>query len=426
MKSQFLHIELYSREEPAAKTKNKQIRNHKSDVRHTTVSGVLSEMKREDGFTKHLDAIHAPITLYGSTDALERSIERYEAEHKTIDKNGKEKKLRKDACILLAGVVSLDRGDEEIWDDYKNKAIEYLKNKYGDDLKCVVEHTDETNPHFHFYVVSTPGKDLNLLHDGKKAVSKLDPEQKKKNHLAVYTKAMVEFQDDFYIKVSNKFGLTRTGEEPRERYSSRPDYLRFKKRQQEKLNTLANIEKFEKDVEKKATTRGFNKGIKQFDEKTFFGKLDWRVKRKIKPLEQKLNILSIEATTLKEDLAARNDMMDTIIEQRNTASMKNTSYINQINNLEKENSKLLPYKIEFDKRIKQEKQPLVDKINDLDTDNKILRKQNLDLSVKSNDFDDFVNTIKDHYGEKYQKWHDEVFDKTTIDPNGFTRPKIKS
>ncbi|HCH6671620.1 TPA: mobilization protein, partial [Enterobacter hormaechei] len=33
--------------------------------------------------------------------------------------------------MLLAGVVSLDRADEEIWDEYKTKAIEYLKNKYG-------------------------------------------------------------------------------------------------------------------------------------------------------------------------------------------------------------------------------------------------------------------------------------------------------
>lgn len=426
MKSQFLHIELYSREEPAAKTKNKQIRNHKSDVRHTTVSGVLSEMKRENGFTSHLDAIHAPKMLYGSTEALERSIERYEAEHKTTDKNGKEKKLRKDACILLAGVVSLDRGDEEIWDDYKNKAIEYLKNKYGDDLKCVVEHTDETNPHFHFYVVSTPGKDLNLLHDGKKAVSKLDPEQKKKNHLAVYTKAMVEFQDDFYIKVSNKFGLTRTGEEPRERYSSRPDYLRFKKRQQEKLNILADIEKFEKDVEKKATTKGFNKGMKQFSDKSLLGKLDWRLKRKLKPLENKIDILSIETTHLKEDLANKDETINTIIDQRNTASMKNTSYIAQISKLERENKELLPYKVDFDNKLTEKVKPLFDKLNDLNNDNNLLKNQNKELSDKSNKFDDFVNAIKDHYGEKYQKWHDQVFDKTTIDPNGFTRPKIKS
>ena len=84
-------------------------------------------MKREEGLHPILETIAAPEVLCRSIDALERSIERYEAEFKTTDKNGKEKKLRKDACILLAGVVSLDRADEEIWDEYKTKAIEYLK-----------------------------------------------------------------------------------------------------------------------------------------------------------------------------------------------------------------------------------------------------------------------------------------------------------
>jgi hypothetical protein len=68
-----------------------------------------------------------------------------------------------------------------------------------------------------------------LLHDGKLAVSKLAKEDKKKLHQTAYTEAMIKFQDDFYVQVSNKFGLSRTGEEPRERYKSRPDYLRFKK-----------------------------------------------------------------------------------------------------------------------------------------------------------------------------------------------------
>ena len=62
---------------------------------------------------------------------------------------------------------------------------------------------------------------------------------------------MIKFQDDFYVQVSNKFGLSRTGEEPRERYKSRPDYLRFKKRQETALNILANLEEFEEKELKK-------------------------------------------------------------------------------------------------------------------------------------------------------------------------------
>jgi len=428
MKSQFMHVELYSREEPAKKTINKsKSRNHKSDVRTTNVSGVLSEMKRDVGFTSHLEQVDAPKVLYGSIDALERSIERYEAEYKTTDKNGKEKKLRKDACILLAGVVSLDRADEEIWDEYKTKSIEYLKNKYGENLKCVVEHTDETNPHFHFYVTGNQNQDLNLLHDGKLAVSKLAKEDKKKLHQTAYTEAMIKFQDDFYTKVSNKFGLSRTGEEPRERYKSRPDYLRFKKRQETALNILSDIEKFEKQVRKKARDNGFTVGVKQFNEKTWFGKLDQRVKLIKKESEIELNKkekvidkLEIDNSNIQHELNTTKSELTNAYNQRNIASRKNTGYLLEIKDLEKENKRLLPYKDQFDFKLQQEKEPLQEEINLLKSENTVLKNQNSKLSNQYEKVKDFIDTVKNHYGEKYNEWYKSVFEKTTIK----SKPKI--
>ncbi|MFZ5110023.1 hypothetical protein ACOY48_27310, partial [Klebsiella pneumoniae] len=140
MKSaQFIHIETYGKK--SAKKKEKG--NHSSDVRQTNVSGVLSEANRLDGFTSHIDVVEAPTTLYGcSIDELELMIDEYHQNGSTIDKNGKEKKLRSDASILLAGVVSINKEDIEIWEEYKKDAVEYLKNKYGKNLKCVIEHTD--------------------------------------------------------------------------------------------------------------------------------------------------------------------------------------------------------------------------------------------------------------------------------------------
>lgn len=427
MKSQFMHVELYSREEPAKKTINKSKNiNHKSDVRTTTVNGVLSEMKREEGFTSHLETIAAPEVLYGSIDALERSIERYEAEFKTTDKNGKEKKLRKDACILLAGVVSLDRADEEIWDEYKTKAIEYLKNKYGENLKCVVEHTDETNPHFHFYVVGNKDQDLNLLHDGKLAVSKLAKEDKKKLHQTAYTEAMIKFQDDFYTKVSNKFGLSRTGEEPRERYKSRPDYLRFKKRQETALNILANLEGFEEKEFEKAKTRGLNIGIKDFDQNTFLGKLDWRVKRikkekdnEIKKLSDENNNLNIDKSNLQHELDMSKIELSDAYNQRNEASRKNSVYIDKVNALKKENKLLLPYKDQFDLKLKQEKEPLQAEVKELTSENTNLKNENTKLKKENLDFKEFILGVKNYYGSKFQEWYEEVFN-----PKTKTKPKF--
>lgn len=417
MKSQFMHVELYSREEPAKKTINKSKNiNHKSDVRTTTVNGVLSEMKREEGFTSHLETIAAPEVLYGSIDTLERSIERYEAEFKTTDKNGKEKKLRKDACILLAGVVSLDRADEEIWDEYKTKAIEYLKNKYGENLKCVVEHTDETNPHFHFYVVGNQKQDLNLLHDGKLAVSKLAKEDKKKLHQTAYTEAMIKFQDDFYTKVSNKFGLSRTGEEPRERYKSRPDYLRFKKRQETALNILANLEEFEEKEFEKAKTRGLNIGIKDFDQNTFLGKLDWRVKRikkekdnEIKKLSDENDNLNIDKSNLQHELDMSKIELSDAYNQRNEASRKNSVYIDKVNALKKENKLLLPYKDQFDLKLKQEKEPLQAEVKELTSENNNLKNENSELKKENLDFKEFILGVKNYYGSKFDEWCKEIF-----------------
>lgn len=427
MKSQFMHVELYSREEPAKKTINKSKNiNHKSDVRTTTVNGVLSEMKREEGFTSHLETIAAPEVLYGSIDALERSIERYEAEFKTTDKNGKEKKLRKDACILLAGVVSLDRADEEIWDEYKTKAIEYLKNKYGENLKCVVEHTDETNPHFHFYVVGNKDQDLNLLHDGKLAVSKLAKEDKKKLHQTAYTEAMIKFQDDFYVQVSNKFGLSRTGEEPRERYKSRPDYLRFKKRQETALNILANLEEFEEKELKKAKQAGFNVGIKNFDETNFFRKLDWRVKRikkekdnEIKKLSDENDNLNIDKSNLQHELDMSKIELSDAYSQRNEASRKNSVYIDKVNALKKENKLLLLYKDQFDLKLKQEKEPLQAEVKELTSENTNLKNENTKLKKENLDFKEFILGVKNYYGSKFQEWYEEVFN-----PKTKTKPKF--
>lgn len=427
MKSQFMHVELYSREEPAKKTINKSKNiNHKSDVRTTTVNGVLSEMKREEGFTSHLEAIAAPEVLYGSIDALERSIERYEAEFKTTDKNGKEKKLRKDACILLAGVVSLDRADEEIWEEYKKSSIEYLKNKYGENLKCVVEHTDETNPHFHFYVVGNKDQDLNLLHDGKLAVSKLAKEDKKKLHQTAYTEAMIKFQDDFYVQVSNKFGLSRTGEEPRERYKSRPDYLRFKKRQETALNILANLEEFEEKELKKAKQAGFNVGIKNFDETNFFRKLDWRVKRikkekdnEIKKLSDENDNLNIDKSNLQHELDMSKIELSDAYSQRNEASRKNSVYIDKVNALKKENKLLLPYKDQFELKLKQEKEPLQAEVKELTSENTNLKNENTKLKKENLDFKEFILGVKNYYGSKFQEWYEEVFN-----PKTKTKPKF--
>lgn len=99
--------------------------------------------------------VKEPILLYGvDLDTLENIALNYHANTKIKDKNGKEKKLRKDANVILAGVISLNRDNENIWDDYKNDSIKYLKEKYGDKLKSVIENIQTKQIHIFTFTLS--------------------------------------------------------------------------------------------------------------------------------------------------------------------------------------------------------------------------------------------------------------------------------
>lgn len=274
MKSaQFIHIETYSKKSAKKKDKVKNL-NHRSDNRETTVSGVLNEAKRLDGFTPHIDSPESPEQLYGcSMDDLEALVDEYHQNSYTIDKNGQKKGLRSDASVLLAGVISINREDEIIWDDYKKDSLEFLKKKYGDNLKSVIEHTDEKNPHMHFYVTANVNEKLNDLHDGKLAVSKLSKDEKK-NQKAVYIKSMTEFQDDFYNKVSKKYDLDRLGEKPRKRMS-RKEYLEYELEKkvtteilEEKQTEISKIDEIVSEARTEASEEGFKSGLEKGLEKS--------------------------------------------------------------------------------------------------------------------------------------------------------------
>mgnify|MGYP000922143095 FL=1 len=171
MSYQFIHIEDYGRN-AAKKTKNDgKNKKYNDETKGRSVSQIISEAKRENGFCPHVEKPEDPILLYGvGLEEVERLAIEYHENTKIADKNGKVKKLRTDANILLAGVISLNRENIEIWDDYKNDSIAYLKNKYGKNLISVIEHTDEEHPHLHFYCIQDIGKRFDLLHDGKKAL----------------------------------------------------------------------------------------------------------------------------------------------------------------------------------------------------------------------------------------------------------------
>lgn len=438
--AQFIHIETYGKK--SAKKAERKNLNHNSDVRQTTVSGIMAEARRDVGFTSHIDEPHTPALLWGSPlQEVEQMAEDYYNNTYTVDKNGKQKRLRSDASIILAGVISIDRKDEEIWHDYKKDAFKFLREKYGDKLKSVIEHVDEAHPHIHFYVLEDIGGKLNDLHDGKKAVANLTKEEKK-NQQFHYTKAMTEFQDSFYEKVSKKYGLDRIGEKPRKRVS-RNEYLKQQKEREnanlilkEKMDQINDLNSIVKKAEKKGSDSGYKFAIDDFKNKSVLAKISFSMSKEVKFTKEENSRLIKKSNRQiklqqhwKEELKKKEEetkklKKDHALElsaqfEKNKETSKNLYLTLQKNEiLEKNNSELLAenntYKNDLEKII----EPLKGEISKLKTLNNLFSKRD-----KSNQ--NFISKLKEFYGEKYNTWLKSILEheKPNVSNDKSLKPK---
>lgn len=298
MSYQFIHYENYSINISKKKAKeNKSKReNYNNETTGRNLREVIAEAKREPGNFRHVDHAEEPILLYGlELDEVERLALEYHSKTKIkVNVKGEEKErgLRKDANIILAGIVSLAAENIDFWEDYKNDAMKYLKNKYGDKLKSVIEHTDEDNPHFHYYVIQNTGENFDLVHDGKRAMlenkDKIKSDQNKE-----YKKAMREFQKDFWLNVSSKYGLMKDGPKLTRKTHAQYEAEKRQVRLINELKTKTEIEinllkeKNQKEIQRqktktdleinsikeKARADAFSFAIKEFNNKNTFNKI---------------------------------------------------------------------------------------------------------------------------------------------------------
>ena len=136
-------MEAYAREES---TKGRTQTKKNSDGTYTSkevgknkrgnVRWVIAEAKRELDSCYHIDSPKPPLVLLGDLDQVEQEATRWAEE--ATDERGR--KLRKDGACLLAGVISLPRDEEAKWEQFKAKSLDWLKEKYGDNLRCVIAH----------------------------------------------------------------------------------------------------------------------------------------------------------------------------------------------------------------------------------------------------------------------------------------------
>lgn len=208
---QFIHVDSYGRE---SSTQSKKSTDKKGNTVTTIIKGmsaseILAEQCREDGACSHIKNPGEPILIYGISPLKVLPIINDWADQ-TKDAQGR--KLRKDGHCVLIGVASLPREMEDNFSEFANDTLVWLKEKYGERLKSVVVHDDESHPHLHFTIVPNVGEKFEDIHEGFKASKKAKADGKKKGDQNLsYINAMREFQDEFSNKVAMSHGLTRIG-----------------------------------------------------------------------------------------------------------------------------------------------------------------------------------------------------------------------
>ena len=234
MTYQFIHIETYSRK---ASTKQKPTKGkQKKDVEaKRNAREIIDEAIRREGKCPHVEAPEAPRFIVGNMETMENmeaDIERNILAHHA--KHGG-RKLRSDAHVLLAGVVSVNRewADEnpDLYKKWEADSVQYLQKKYGKNLRAVLMHDDEPNPHLHFYVYSEDEIDAKELHEGHKAMRQ--HKAMTKEAVIAHADAMRAFQSDYYEQVAHGVGLTRIG--PGRERLSRKDWKQSKRVELERV-----------------------------------------------------------------------------------------------------------------------------------------------------------------------------------------------
>lgn len=172
------------------------------------MSEIAAEAERHPDAIPHIETPQPPILRFG---VLPSEVVKEAEEWAKTATDAIGRKLRIDGMCMAAGVVSFPAERIDEWPAYRDEAIEWLKTKYGEQLKSVVEHTDEPYPHFHFYVVPKKGAKFESIHEGYAAKNAVPKDAPRIDRKTAFGKAMTAWQDEVYQAFGMKYGLARTG-----------------------------------------------------------------------------------------------------------------------------------------------------------------------------------------------------------------------
>jgi hypothetical protein len=314
MGPQFLHVETYARK-GAHKKNSSECKSSMFDIR--------DEMIRLPHACSHVENPRPPVVLYGDHPSEVIMIAAGRASHA---KNKAGRKLRCDSPVIMVGVASWPQphavlaNDPEAktrCDHWRDNAIVWLKERWGDNLMSVIEHVDETFPHIHFVIVPPLEADRHLwigsVHPGHRAERDIAQSGgTKRDQRQAHNAEMKKLQDDYYEDVGVKFGLTRVG--PRRQRLTRAEWWEQKRQASVLADAHKKVAQFATDVKAAADHRILVEAehVKQ----TAQQKIDHAVsegERRMAALKQKaahhLTSLGARGLQLQQELRQREEMI---------------------------------------------------------------------------------------------------------------------
>ena len=207
MAYQFLHLDGYARQGSVQRRKTTDGRT--VETRKWSARDIAAEAERDPDACPHVAQPQRPKVLFGCSPHEAATIAE---QWSSASKDAQGRALRRDGLAMAAGVVSLPADRAKDWTLFREAAVHWLQQQYGERLRSVVEHQDERHPHLHFYAVPLPGERFEVLHPGRSAALKKAQEGAKKGaQNAAYKGAMQGWQDAFSNAVAARFGLVRLG-----------------------------------------------------------------------------------------------------------------------------------------------------------------------------------------------------------------------
>jgi hypothetical protein len=248
---QFIHAQTFSQ---------------KANPAGNTVDQAIDEANREPEFSLHVEAPQPPRPIFGDPKTFKADHAAHVAARGTkamVKGVERVRVIRKDRHTLCTVIASYPLTHDQIAEggdaakshhaEWEKRTLDFMKKKYGGELRVALAHDDEDHPHLHFWILpDNPNADAKLLHPGKAA--KVEVEAKAKadgipDREAVklgndaLKDAMRGFLDEYFHEVSEPLGMLRDG--PKRRRDSREQYKSRLAEAERNAVSLARVAKAE-------------------------------------------------------------------------------------------------------------------------------------------------------------------------------------